>query len=233
MSQESYDDRQGAAAYEAHAANSAYNAHYDRPAVLRLAGDVEGLLVLDAACGPGFYASELLARGARVVGFDRSNPMLHLAQRRLGSAVPLLRCGLEAPLPFTDETFDLVVCALAIHYVPDRTETLTEVQRVLRPDSALVLSTQHPTTDWIRKGGSYFDIKQETDIWKRNGDDWPMTFWREPVSSLTEAAHRAGFLIERFIEPMPEESMREVDLEEYEKLKTRPGFLLLRLIKRP
>lgn len=179
--------------------------------------------------------SRLLRLGvafARVVGFDRSLPMLQLARRRLDSAVPLLRCGLDASLPFADGAFDLIVCALAIHYVPDRNQTLRELHRVLRPEGAVVLSTQHPTTDWIRKGGSYFDVKQETDIWKRNGDDWPMTFWREPLSSLTEAAHRAGFVIERLIEPLPEESMRDVDPEEYETLKIRPGFLMLRLMPR-
>ena len=60
--------------YERHAAESAYNAHYDRPAVLELVGDVEGLDVLDAGCGPGLYAEELLRRGARpgqVLAFAR------------------------------------------------------------------------------------------------------------------------------------------------------------------
>lgn len=45
-----------AAAFERHAEDSAYNAHYDRPAMLRLLGEVRGLRVLDAGCGPGFYA---------------------------------------------------------------------------------------------------------------------------------------------------------------------------------
>jgi len=233
MSHASYEDPQAAAAFEAHAANSAYNAHYDRPAVLELVGAVQGLDVLDAACGPGFYAAELLARGGRVIGFDRSLAMLHLARKRAGPTVPLLRCGLDTPFPFSDGAFDLIVCALAIHYVTDRSHALREMQRVLRTDGALVLSTQHPTTDWIRKGGSYFDVKQETDIWNRDGEEWPMTFWREPLSSLTEAAYRAGFVLERLIEPLPAASMRRVDPEEYAKLMERPGFLLLRLIKRP
>lgn len=38
--------------YQQHAADSAYNAHYDRPAVLAALGPVSGLRVLDAACGP-------------------------------------------------------------------------------------------------------------------------------------------------------------------------------------
>ena len=38
------------------AEDGAFNAHYDRPAVLALAGEVPGLQVLDAGCGPGIYA---------------------------------------------------------------------------------------------------------------------------------------------------------------------------------
>jgi 2-polyprenyl-3-methyl-5-hydroxy-6-metoxy-1,4-benzoquinol methylase len=32
--------------------------------------------VLDAGCGPGIYAEELVARGAEVVGFDASERMV-------------------------------------------------------------------------------------------------------------------------------------------------------------
>jgi 2-polyprenyl-3-methyl-5-hydroxy-6-metoxy-1,4-benzoquinol methylase len=70
--------------YERHAADSAYNAHYDRPAVLATLGPVIGLRVVDAACGPGLYAESLLAAGAEVVGFDASQVMVDLARHRLG-----------------------------------------------------------------------------------------------------------------------------------------------------
>jgi 2-polyprenyl-3-methyl-5-hydroxy-6-metoxy-1,4-benzoquinol methylase len=72
-----------AAAYEKHAADGAYNAHYDRPAVLDLVGDVRGLRVLDATCGPGLYLEELLCRGAVVAAFDASAEMMALARRRV------------------------------------------------------------------------------------------------------------------------------------------------------
>lgn len=57
-----YDDF--ADAFDAHAARSAYNAHYDRPGVLSVLGDVTGLSVFDAGCGSGLYAEELLRRKA-------------------------------------------------------------------------------------------------------------------------------------------------------------------------
>jgi ubiquinone/menaquinone biosynthesis C-methylase UbiE len=225
-----YDEM--ALAYQQHAVNSAYNAHYDRPAVLAILGHVGGMHVLDAACGPGFYAKELLARGADVTAFDASPAMLELAKASTGGrAARIDRAVLGEPLPYEDDAFDAIVCALAIHYADDRAAAFAEFFRVLRPGGALVVSSQHPFTDWLRKGGSYFDVKLETDVWKLPAGPQLVRFWREPLSSLCAAATSAGFLIETLAEPLPEESMREQWPEDYEKLKTEPGFVILRLLK--
>jgi SAM-dependent methyltransferase len=218
--------------YAAFATDSPYNAHYDRPAMLELCGNVEGLRVLDAACGPGLYAEELLARGAEVVAFDASRPMVELTRERLGDRLEVHQCELGQPLPFEDDDFDLVLCALAIHYVEDRAAALAELHRVLHPKGALVLSTQHPTQDWLRKGGSYFDVSVERDVWRPDSGGWEVSYWREPLSSLTDAVYRAGFLIERIVEPLPAESMRDRWPHDYDKLVQEPGFLALRLVKR-
>src|SRR3954454_7131978 len=101
-----------ATVYEEHASDSAYNAHYDRPAVLALIGDVDGRRVLDAGCGPGLYAEELVARGADVVAVDGAEAMVELAEKRLGAQATVLRADLNEALPFADDEFDLVVCPL-------------------------------------------------------------------------------------------------------------------------
>src|SRR5688572_8946370 len=75
--------------YEDHAAVAPYNALYDRPATLRLLGDVADRRVLDAACGPGFYVEQLRDRGAEVIGCDASPRMVELARRRVGDPVDL------------------------------------------------------------------------------------------------------------------------------------------------
>ncbi len=87
--------------------------------------------------------------------------MLDLARQRLAASADVRYADLNESLPFGDADFDLVVCPLAIHYVHDRTACLREFFRVLRPGGRVVLSTQHPTTDWLRKGGSYFDVQEE------------------------------------------------------------------------
>jgi SAM-dependent methyltransferase len=217
--------------YRQHAADSAYNAHYDRPAVLAALGPVTGLQVLDAACGPGFYLRELLDRGAEVCAFDASPVMVNLARQQTAGRVRIDQAALGKPLPYPDGAFDLVVCALAIHYASDRAAAFAEFCRVLRPGGAAVVSTQHPVMDWLRKGGSYFQATLETDIWHTPSGDQPVHFWREPLSALCTAATDAGFLIEKVIEPVPAETMRERYPEDYEKLSREPGFLILRLLK--
>ena len=62
--------------FERQTESSFYNAHYDQPAVLDLAGDVSGLRIVDIGCGPGVYLSALLERGASVAGVDGSSEML-------------------------------------------------------------------------------------------------------------------------------------------------------------
>lgn len=218
-----------AAEYEAHAAAAPYNALYDRPATLRLVGDVENRRVLDAACGPGFYLEELLARGADVVGCDASPHMIELAHRRLGGRAELRVHSLEEPFDWLpDEAIDLAVCALAFHYVTNRAGLLREIHRVLRPDGAFVISTHHPTADWHRLGGSYFDVVPVTETWSKG---WVITAWRMPLTRLTEEFASAGFLIERLVEPVPEPEMAVTHPDAFEKLSAEPGFVLFRLRK--
>ncbi len=215
--------------YEAHAAVAPYNAHYDRPATLRLLGEVRGRRVLDAACGPGFYLQELRARGAEVAGCDASPRMIELARARVGPEVDLRVHPLEEPLDWVPaETLDVVLCALAYHYLNDRPAFLREVHRMLRPLGALVISTHHPAADWARLGGSYFEVSPVTEIWSRG---WEITAWRVPLTTISEEIADAGFVIERLVEPRPEPGMADSHPETFERLSTEPGFVLLRLRK--
>src|ERR1700759_2998448 len=75
--------------YTASNETSLFNAYYERPAMLALAGDVAGRRILDAGCGSGPLLATLRERGAAVVGIDKSLGMLELARRRLGDNADL------------------------------------------------------------------------------------------------------------------------------------------------
>lgn len=209
-----------------HARDGLYNAHYDRPTCLALLGDVAGKRVLDAACGPGLYAEELLRRGAHVVGFDQSPRMVDICRSRAGQGEFRVH-DLGDPIGWLpDASVDLALCALAIEYVDDRVAALSELRRVLRPGGALVLSRQHPTGDWLRHGGSYFDVRVVQETWSKG---WSVRYWLAPLQTTCEEIYQAGFLIERLVEPRPAPEAAAIDPEDYERLNREPGFLAFRL----
>lgn len=221
-----------AESYARHAEGGAYNALYDRPAVLELLGDVAGRRVLDAGCGPGLYAAELVARGATVVGFDASPEMVRLAAERVGRAGTFRVHDLGCPLDWLGgDVFDVALLALVIHHVDDRLGALRELHRVLRPGGVLVVSTHHPTSDWIRLGGSYFTTEKLDELW--HDGEWRVRYWRQPLTATCEEFAGAGFLIERLVEPQPVSEMADRFPEDYAKLLREPGFIDFRLRKPP
>lgn len=134
-----------AARYDAENAGSLLNAHYERPAMLDLAGEVAGRTILDAGCGSGPLTVLLRERGAMVTGIDASPAMIALARERLGDDVPLHVGDLAEPLPFADGAFDDVIASLVLHYLEDWDAPLAELRRVLRPGGRLIVSVNHPT----------------------------------------------------------------------------------------
>ncbi len=216
--------------YLEHARDGFYNALYDRPACLELLGDVGGLTVLDAACGPGLYAEEMVARGARVLGCDVSPEMVRLCGERAPAAEVRVH-DLGRPLDWLpDRSVDVVLLALALEYLDDRVAVLRELRRVLGPGGALVLSRMHPTGDWLRHPGDYFADRLVDETWSRG---WRVRYWIGPLERTTEELFEAGFLLERLREPRPVPAAEAVDPERYRRVTTEPtGFLALRALRR-
>ena len=109
------------------------------PALVELAhslGRVER--ALDLGCGDGRLTSELDA--AELTAADVSAVALTRAGQRL-PGVRVVELEPDAPLPFEDGAFDLVLCAETIEHVRDVQLFLSEVRRVLRPGGELALTT--------------------------------------------------------------------------------------------
>jgi SAM-dependent methyltransferase len=206
-----------AEAYAAENENNLINGHYERPAMLGLAGDVGGRRVLDAGCGSGVLSAALRDRGADVSGFDVSAGMVELARRRLGEAADLRIADLGGPLPYADDTFDDVVASLVLHYLEDWGPALAELRRVLRPGGRLIASVDHPFAINLlhRQAGqeaeyNYFDTTNWIDEWTMGGRTALMSFWHRPLHAMTGAFTAAGFRITVISEPAPDPAAREL-----------------------
>ena len=98
-----------------------------------VAGLRPGQQVLDVGCGPGALTRRLVAAlGAdAVAAVDPSAPFVAAVQERC-PGVDVRRAAAE-DLPFDDDTFDLALAQLVVHFMQDPVAGLREMARVTRP----------------------------------------------------------------------------------------------------
>jgi SAM-dependent methyltransferase len=89
---------------------------------------------LDVGCGTGALCESIArtASPARVVGIDPSLPYLQQAQRLVGSGGGRFAAGRAERLPIESHTFDAVVSALALNFVPMPESAVHEMVRGAR-----------------------------------------------------------------------------------------------------
>jgi len=97
-----------------------------------------GMHLLDVATGPGALAAAAANRGAQAVGVDLSPRMIELA-RRLHPGIDFREAEVEH-LPFTDRTFDAVVCGFGLGHFPRPEAAVAECVRAIKPGGRIALS---------------------------------------------------------------------------------------------
>ncbi|WP_238014332.1 class I SAM-dependent methyltransferase [Dactylosporangium sp. AC04546] len=130
--------------------------------------------VLEVAVGTGLNLPHYPA-GATLTGIELSPAMLAIARQRaasLGLDADLREGDAEA-LPFDDDAFDTVVCALSLCAIPRPAAAIAEMHRVLVPGGRLLL-LDHVGSTWppvragqwllerltIRTAGEHFTRRQ-------------------------------------------------------------------------
>lgn len=143
-----YDDPEFFTGYaELRRTRSGLNEMIEQPAIWRLMpGCVSGIHILDLGCGFGDFAREARARGAAaVLGIDVSQRMLEVARSQTHDpSIEYRCCSIERFEP-DEESFDIVVSSLALHYLADYPGVLNRVCRGLVPSGRFVFSVEHPT----------------------------------------------------------------------------------------
>ena len=220
-----------AAEYATKVDSAPYNALYERPAMLELLPDIRGLRILDAGCGSGWYAEQLLNRGALVTAIDASAAMVDYAKVRLdknpsASNLSLKVADLANRLPFDDDSFDGVISPLVLHYMRDFRPALKEIRRVLTRGGWLQFSTHHPAADAeLFKTRNYFATEHVVDHW-----DWVgrVEFFRRSLTELVNSVIESGFVIDRIVEPVPTAEFRRQKPDSWERLMNQPEFIIVK-----
>lgn len=186
--------------------------------------DLNGKRVLDLACGEGWFARWCVSRGAKAVdACDISINMLRKAEgltkgpkatsattsasglgefgggggRGVGDVedglIRFTRVDLET-LQLAGETYDLVFCGLALHYVKNIGELMRQVHSSLVPGGVFVYSIEHPfltaptCPGFIRTPNANANANTNTTNTNKTGDEvdqWTVdSYFAEGVRSV-------------------------------------------------
>ena len=126
---------------------------YPSEAIDRLTQELEltrSCRAMDLGAGTGKLTRLLLSTGASLVAVEPVEAM----RLAFASVLPEVRLvgGVAEALPFTDETFDAVVCAQSFHWF-DGDRALTEIHRVLKRKGRLGLlwNVRDESAPWVHE----------------------------------------------------------------------------------
>ncbi len=152
-----------------------------------------GAVALDAGCGRTTRLRDYRDRIARLVGVD--------ADEEAGRANPyldeFLPANLEEPLPFEDDSFDLVYANFVVEHLGDPERAFAEWRRVLRPDGAVVLLTTNRASPFVA-AASLLPQRARLTIKRRGAgaaerDVYPTRYAANTPERLRAVAAAAGF----------------------------------------
>ncbi|MDG1678948.1 MAG: bifunctional 2-polyprenyl-6-hydroxyphenol methylase/3-demethylubiquinol 3-O-methyltransferase UbiG [Tateyamaria sp.] len=105
--------------------------------------DWQGKSVLDLGCAGGFMAEALAHKGARVSGIDPAQDAIQAAKHhaKTSNLDVTYNVGVGEHMPYSDDTFDIVICVDVLEHVRDLSQVLAEVARVLKPGGLFLYDT--------------------------------------------------------------------------------------------
>lgn len=149
--------------------------------------DPRGKRILDVGCGIGGPAFEMAQTfGSNVVGIDLEAPLIDRATAAAKVNGLQNQCSFETvkagPLPFPDQSFDIVVSSGAITQTSDKPSLLGECYRVLVPGGYLTCY------EWMKSERDYSD---EMHYWFEVEG---LTYALETLDQLRDRFRAAGFV---------------------------------------
>ncbi|RUL52010.1 MULTISPECIES: bifunctional 2-polyprenyl-6-hydroxyphenol methylase/3-demethylubiquinol 3-O-methyltransferase UbiG [Lysinibacillus] len=113
---------------------------------------VNELNILDLGCGEGFilsYLSEQYNQKLNLNGLDYSEHQLEFARKKVPNA-SFSQADFSKGIPYEDESFDLIYSGEVIEHLYDPDFFVEEINRVLKKDGILVITTPN-LCSWISR----------------------------------------------------------------------------------
>lgn len=210
------------------------------PVVFNLLGNLSGKTVFDAGCGNGYLTRIMAKTAQKVVGIDFTKELIKRAkQKESSSNIEFIEGNLEQ-LPFSENSFDVILCNMVLMDVERIDKVINEFHRVLKPLGIVIISLIHPCFEnpprtyslfndkGIRLGSviqKYFEtglIKDE--INKINNQ--PYQHYHYMISDYLNVFANNNFCLLEMIEPNGYEVDRDVGMNN-----DTPTFLIMKFKK--
>ncbi len=197
--------------------------------------------VLDLGCGYGWHCKYAAGQGAHsVLGLDQSSRMIEEARERNAAFNITYRvCGIDE-YEYPENSFDLVVSNLVLHYVADLDPVFKKVFQTLKKDGIFLFNIEHPVftaginEDWIyHKDGTpkawpvdnYFYPGERQTVFLGHH----VSKQHHTMTQILMGVLNAGFTLEHIKEAQPPAEMMHIPGMKDEM--RRPMMLLIRAKK--
>lgn len=178
--------------------------------------------VLDLGCGYGWHCAFASEQGAdKILGIDLSERMIAEAKKRNSRAnISYLICGID-DYEYPENTWDVVISNLALHYIEDLEWVFQNVNKTLKPGGAFLFNIEHPSftagvgQDWIySEDGSpkYWPIDNYFIPGERKTNflGCEVVKQHHTLTQILMGLLDNGFAIEAVIEAEPPENMMDI-----------------------
>lgn len=205
--------------------------------------DFKDKRVLDLGCGFGWHCRYAVENGARsVIGIDISQKMLSEAKSKTKCGNIEYICMPIEDIDFPEESFDVVISSLALHYIKSFEDVLDRVYKCLSRGGDFIFSVEHPIFTAQGPQDWYYDDKGNILHWPvdhyftegiRNakflGEE--VIKYHRTLTTYLNSLIKLGFEITGVVEPKPAENMLNTVSGMLDELR-RPMMLLVSARKR-
>ena len=181
--------------------------------------DFKDKRVLDLGCGFGWHCRYAVENGARsVIGIDISQKMLSEAKSKTKCGNIEYICMPIEDIDFPEESFDVVISSLALHYIKSFEDVLDRVYKCLSRGGDFIFSVEHPIFTAQGPQDWYYDDKGNILHWPvdhyftegiRNakflGEE--VIKYHRTLTTYLNSLIKIGFEITGVVEPKPAENM--------------------------
>jgi ubiquinone/menaquinone biosynthesis C-methylase UbiE len=128
--------------------------------------------VLDAGCGEGYVLDFISRRNPdlKLVGVDLSEQAVQYAKEHFGQRAEF-RKGSVYKLPFSDKSFDTVVCSEVLEHLDDAGRAIAELRRVARK-AVVITVPREPYFQWLNNAAQWLGISpdpEHVNFWDKGG----------------------------------------------------------------